>query len=241
MCAKCLRALGLQPVLQVWDAVPVVPDSRDHAAAHRRSPSPADRRAGQHPPVARCTGHLMGRSAPLARRGRESRQRASSTRCGRHQWYGVRGRSRTASSLVQRALLSSCVVWAAASPLSGTVPTAPLAVGEPFGSPMGAGSARRLQEAGSVSQARFISAGGQHSCGVSTGGAGYCWGSTTDGRSSVPSGVTWAAISAGGWHSCGVSTGGRATVGGGTISARAACRRASPGPPSPRAIITRAA
>ena len=53
------------------------------------------------------------------------------------------------------------------------------------------------------------SAGGHHSCGVSTGGAGYCWGRDDDGQSSnVPSGVTWASISAGGHHSCGVSTGG---------------------------------
>ena len=53
-----------------------------------------------------------------------------------------------------------------------------------------------------------MSAGGHHSCGVSTGGAGYCWGRDDDGQSSVPSGVTWAAISAGYSHSCGVSTGG---------------------------------
>ena len=53
-----------------------------------------------------------------------------------------------------------------------------------------------------------MSAGGRHSCGVSTGGAGYCWGRDSHGQSSVPSGVTWAAISAGGLHSCGVSTGG---------------------------------
>ena len=129
----------------------------------------------------------MGQLAALARRGRESRQRASSTRFDRHQWYGVRGRSRTAAPLVQRALLYSYVVWAAASPLNGTAPTEPLAVGERFGSPMGAGSARRLADAGSVSQVRFISAGSFHSCGVSMGGEGYCW-NFCDTNADCPSG-----------------------------------------------------
>ena len=108
------------------------------------------------------------------------------------------------------------------APLNETAPTEPLAVGELFGYPMGAGSARRLQDAGSVSPERFISAGGRHSCGVGTDGAGYCWEHVagSSGQSSVPSGVTWAAISAGSYHSCGVSTGGAGYCWGSTARRR---------------------
>src|SRR5437016_41827 len=66
-----------------------------------------------------------------------------------------------------------------------------------------------------------VSAGGVHTCGVTSGGAGYCWGSnsvgqlgdgTTTNRSSpvpVGGGVSFAAVgAAGGAHTCGVTAGG---------------------------------
>jgi alpha-tubulin suppressor-like RCC1 family protein len=61
-----------------------------------------------------------------------------------------------------------------------------------------------------------------HSCGVTTAGAGYCWGQNIDGQlgngmntdSNVPvavsGGHTFASVSAGGFHSCGLTTSGAA-------------------------------
>ncbi len=66
-----------------------------------------------------------------------------------------------------------------------------------------------------------VAAGRTHSCGVTTAGAGYCWGDNPQGSggrlgdgtnadSNVPvavvGGLTFRSISAGGWHSCGVTT-----------------------------------
>jgi alpha-tubulin suppressor-like RCC1 family protein len=65
-----------------------------------------------------------------------------------------------------------------------------------------------------------VSAGYFHSCGLTTGGAGYCWGDNLDGKLgdgtsnqsiapvAVIGGLTFASISAGRNHSCGVTTGG---------------------------------
>src|SRR3989449_9469092 len=67
-----------------------------------------------------------------------------------------------------------------------------------------------------------VSAGGAHTCGVTSGGAAYCWGSKGDGElgdgttadrlSPVPvaGGVSFAAVSAGFAHTCGVTAGGAA-------------------------------
>src|SRR5438445_9522218 len=72
-----------------------------------------------------------------------------------------------------------------------------------------------------------VSAGGAHTCGVTSGGAAYCWGSNGDGElgdgttadrlSPVPvaGGVSFAAVSAGDGHnSCGVPAGGAEYCGG---------------------------
>ena len=64
-----------------------------------------------------------------------------------------------------------------------------------------------------------VSAGSFHSCGTTTGGLGFCWGSNSDGQlgngttnsaptpSAVAGGLSFAAVSAfGRWHSCGLTT-----------------------------------
>lgn len=66
-----------------------------------------------------------------------------------------------------------------------------------------------------------LSAGSQHTCGVTANGTSYCWGSDSWGQlgdgppsvnwnapSAVAGGVAFDAVSAGGTHSCGVSAGG---------------------------------
>src|ERR1041384_1898624 len=65
-----------------------------------------------------------------------------------------------------------------------------------------------------------VSAGGDHTCGVTTGGAGYCWGDNSEGELGtgpisnsptpvvVSGGRTCVAVSAGSDFSCGVTTGG---------------------------------
>jgi alpha-tubulin suppressor-like RCC1 family protein len=67
-----------------------------------------------------------------------------------------------------------------------------------------------------------VSAGTHYSCGVTTGGAAYCWGwnsvgqlgdgTTTDRTTPVPvlGGLTFARVSAGYYHTCGVTTTGAA-------------------------------
>ncbi|HKE91122.1 MAG TPA: hypothetical protein VKB45_12350 [Gemmatimonadales bacterium] len=68
-----------------------------------------------------------------------------------------------------------------------------------------------------------VSAGGGHTCGVTTGGAAYCWGFNSfgnlgDGTTisprtnpvAVQGGITFATVSAGGGHTCGLSTAGAA-------------------------------
>jgi alpha-tubulin suppressor-like RCC1 family protein len=62
-----------------------------------------------------------------------------------------------------------------------------------------------------------VSAGYQHSCGITTGGIGYCWGignngelgdglsTNTDTRTPVGGGLTFVSISAGTFYSCGLA------------------------------------
>ena len=67
-----------------------------------------------------------------------------------------------------------------------------------------------------------VSAGGSHTCGVTTSGAAYCWGEGDDGQLgngserdqarpvAVSGGLTFASVSAGFFHTCGVTTSGAA-------------------------------
>jgi alpha-tubulin suppressor-like RCC1 family protein len=74
----------------------------------------------------------------------------------------------------------------------------------------GDGTTTPVPVAGGLSFAS-VSAGFQHTCGVTTSGAAYCWG-VGSGTSPlpVPGGLTFASVSAGGFHDCGVTTMGAA-------------------------------
>jgi len=72
--------------------------------------------------------------------------------------------------------------------------------------------------------AQSVTAGTQHSCSLTTSGAGHCWGWNVYGQlglggtdsaahatpASVSGGLTFAVMSAGGYHTCGVTAGGAA-------------------------------
>jgi len=71
---------------------------------------------------------------------------------------------------------------------------------------------------------KAITAGEQHSCGLATTGAAYCWGFNTNGRVgdgtttdrltpvavTMPGGVTFTSLGGGGYHTCGLATTGAA-------------------------------
>ena len=55
-----------------------------------------------------------------------------------------------------------------------------------------------------------VSAGGYHTCGVTTSSDALCWGRDDDGQATPPAGVSFASVSAGRDHTCGVTTSGDA-------------------------------
>jgi alpha-tubulin suppressor-like RCC1 family protein len=59
---------------------------------------------------------------------------------------------------------------------------------------------------------REVTAGVQHTCGLTTSGVAYCWGALTGGRTPVRvvGGLTFTQINAGDFHTCGVTDGNRA-------------------------------
>ena len=76
-----------------------------------------------------------------------------------------------------------------------------------------------------VSELAFasVTAGGNHTCAITTDGTGYCWGSNDNGRlglghpnngyytpTTISGAMTWQRLSAGGSHTCGIDTSSRA-------------------------------
>jgi alpha-tubulin suppressor-like RCC1 family protein len=89
-----------------------------------------------------------------------------------------------------------------------------------------------------------VSPGYNHSCGLTTGGAAYCWGYNSNGQlgdgtrttrlSPVPvsGGLTFAAVSAGAQHTCGVTTGGAAYCWGSNYSGELGASTSETCPPT---------
>jgi alpha-tubulin suppressor-like RCC1 family protein len=90
------------------------------------------------------------------------------------------------------------------------------------GDPSGSASSTPVPVGGGLTFATLAVGSGDHSCGVTQSGAGYCWGrngdgqlgdgSTTNGLTPVPvAGVLTFAVMTPGWrHTCGLTTGGAA-------------------------------
>ncbi len=93
-------------------------------------------------------------------------------------------------------------------------------------------SSRPVAVLGGLTFASISAGGSEHTCGVTTTGAAYCWGSnafgqfgngTTTGSATpvlVSGGLSWASVSAGGNFSCGLTTGGAAYCWGDNSSGR---------------------
>ncbi|HJX66723.1 MAG TPA: RCC1 domain-containing protein [Polyangia bacterium] len=60
----------------------------------------------------------------------------------------------------------------------------------------------------------WVSAGGDHTCGMKTDGSIACWGDNTYGQA-TPSMETLASVSAGGYHTCGLRNNGTVSCWGG--------------------------
>src|SRR6266566_2068549 len=146
-------------------------------------------------------------------------------------------------------LLGSTTVAA----IDGIATFADLRVDRPgSGYTLAATAARRTEVTSAVFVVRVtfasVNGGYVHTCGVTTGGAAYCWGDnffgqlgdgTTAGRTTpvpVAGGLRFAAVSAGSFHTCGVTTGGAASCWGDNSSGQLGTRvvdhtmyRSSPG------------
>ncbi len=117
----------------------------------------------------------------------------------------------------------------------------------PSGPPSLAGRAGGVEPKPSYLSFASVSAGGSHTCGVTTSGAAVCWGERFAVRATLPSGppslagraggvepkpsyLSFASVSAGGSHTCGVTT----------YMARPRRRPGNPSHPSAPAGATRA-
>jgi alpha-tubulin suppressor-like RCC1 family protein len=119
------------------------------------------------------------------------------------------------------------VTWASSAPGVGTVSATGLVTGVSAGSATITATSEGQSGTATVTSVSLVfagvSAGGGHTCGLTTGGAAYCWGDNFfyqlgDGSIALGSttpvpvagGLTFASVRAGVSHSCGLTTGGAA-------------------------------
>jgi alpha-tubulin suppressor-like RCC1 family protein len=127
-------------------------------------------------------------------------------------------------------LTGRTVTWASSAPGVGTVSATGLVTGVSAGPATITATSEGQSGTATVTVASLpslvfagVSAGGLHTCGLTTGGAAYCWGdnffyqlgagSTALGSTTplpVAGGLTFASVRAGSFHSCGLTTGGAA-------------------------------